>query len=353
MHQSYPSIAFKSSLSSSSYGRIMIFGAQICGKNSPIEEVTKRPLILGSKMSLEFKIGRRESLLLLPLLFVGPISARGETAPMGADTLDRPGFRQYQDLTKQEPSADSSQNVKDMTIPVNGRQKKLSKLLGSRATIVMNVKLDDPETTAQVPALRGIVAKYAEQGLTALCFPTDQGDYEPDDSTTVRIKVNIHPCTTPPARSRSPSAPPPQTGARAAHAPRRPTRGPPRAARAAVRPHELLQGPRCRHGQNGPRRPLRAPALPLPHRLRPEPQQRLPHHPQLREVPARAGRPGAGPRRRTRLAAPAGFRLGDKAVLEERKGEAGQGRQDGGRGRVVSEGGERKGREGMYHKQGG
>ena len=208
MHQSYSSIALKSSLSSSSYGRIMNFGAQICGKNSPIEEVTKRPLILGSKMSLEFKIGRRESLLLLPLLFVGPISARGETAPMGADTLDRPGFRQYQDLTKQEPSADSSQNVKDMTIPVNGRQKKLSKLLGSRATIVMNVKLDDPETTAQVPALRGIVAKYAEQGLTALCFPTDQGDYEPDDSTTVRIKVNIHPCTTPPARSRSPSAPP-------------------------------------------------------------------------------------------------------------------------------------------------
>lgn len=79
--------------------------------------------------------------------------------------------------------------MQDITIPVNGRQKKLGKLLGSRATIVMNVKLDDPETTAQVPALRGIVAKYADQGLTAICFPTDQGDYEPDDSTTVRIKL--------------------------------------------------------------------------------------------------------------------------------------------------------------------
>ena len=30
---------------------------------------------------------------------------------------------------------------------------------------------------------------YAEKGLGAICFPSDQGDYEPDDSTTVRIKV--------------------------------------------------------------------------------------------------------------------------------------------------------------------
>lgn len=34
-----------------------------------------------------------------------------------------------------------------------------------------------------------LVGTYADQGLAAICFPTDQGDYEPDDSTTVRIKV--------------------------------------------------------------------------------------------------------------------------------------------------------------------
>lgn len=34
-----------------------------------------------------------------------------------------------------------------------------------------------------------LVGLYAEKGLSAICMPTDQGDYEPDDSTTIRIKV--------------------------------------------------------------------------------------------------------------------------------------------------------------------
>ena len=41
--------------------------------------------------------------------------------------------------------------VGKIKLPVNGRQKALSKLLGRGATIVMNVKLDDPETITQVP----------------------------------------------------------------------------------------------------------------------------------------------------------------------------------------------------------
>jgi len=128
--------------------------------------------------------------MLMPLLFLGSKSVNGETAPMGSDTLDRPGFRSYQDLTKDEASPGSASLVlRDIQIPINGRMKKLGKLLGSKATIIMNVKLDDPETTAQVPALKGMVAQYAEKGLSAICFPTDQGDYEPDDSTTVRIKL--------------------------------------------------------------------------------------------------------------------------------------------------------------------
>jgi hypothetical protein len=206
VHDSYSGIAFKSNLLSTSKCSFQTSAVRFCGKNSPKFVTKQRPVPLSSEMSMMPNIGRRESLLLLPLLFVGPISARGETAPMGADTrpgetaamgadtLDRPGFRQYQDLTKIDPPTAQEQNLQDITIPVNGRQKKLGKLLGSRATIVMNVKLDDPETTAQVPAIRGIVAKYADQGLTAICFPTDQGDYEPDDSTTVRIKVNCTPC---------------------------------------------------------------------------------------------------------------------------------------------------------------
>jgi hypothetical protein len=38
------------------------------------------------------------------------------------------------------------------------------------------------------PSLQ-LVGLYADKGLAAICMPTDQGDYEPDDSTTIRIKV--------------------------------------------------------------------------------------------------------------------------------------------------------------------
>ena len=50
---------------------------------------------------------------------------------------------------------------------------------------VMNIKLDDPETITQIPALKALVARYQSQGLRAILVPTDQGDYEPDDSATV------------------------------------------------------------------------------------------------------------------------------------------------------------------------
>uniref|UniRef100_A0A7S0E1J0 Uncharacterized protein n=1 Tax=Hanusia phi TaxID=3032 RepID=A0A7S0E1J0_9CRYP len=111
----------------------------------------------------------------------------GSRAPMGADVLDRPGFRKRQDFRLEEVYVPDS--LEDIPIPVNGKQKSLSKLIGSKATIVMNIKLDDPETVTQIPALKTLVLQYADQGLNAICFPTDQGDYEPDDSATVRIKV--------------------------------------------------------------------------------------------------------------------------------------------------------------------
>jgi len=61
--------------------------------------------------------------------------------------------------------------------------------MGETLTIVMNIKLDDPETIIQIPALKTLVSQYKDQGLRAILIPTDQGDYEPDDSATVRIKV--------------------------------------------------------------------------------------------------------------------------------------------------------------------
>jgi hypothetical protein len=43
-----------------------------------------------------------------------------------------------------------------LNIPYNGRNKKLKKMLGDKATIVMNIKLDDPETSRQIPALKTV-----------------------------------------------------------------------------------------------------------------------------------------------------------------------------------------------------
>ena len=122
-----------------------------------------------------------------PLASGAEDSALGSRAPMGADVLDRPNFRKRQDFVLEE--AYNPESLEDIPVPVNGKQKTLSKLKGSKATIVMNIKLDDPETVTQIPALKTLVLQYADQGLNAICFPTDQGDYEPDDSATVRIKV--------------------------------------------------------------------------------------------------------------------------------------------------------------------
>jgi len=118
-----------------------------------------------------------------------PLIANAETAAMGEDVLDRPEFRRRQDLVIIKDTGDIPKDLSEITVPVAGRKKKVSKLLGEKATIVMNIKLDDPESTVQLPALRSLMAEYASQGLAAILIPTDQGDYEPDDSATVRIKV--------------------------------------------------------------------------------------------------------------------------------------------------------------------
>ena len=43
-----------------------------------------------------------------------------------------------------------------------------------KATVVVNVKTDDPEATKQYPALAYLNEKHEGQGLRILAFPTDQ-----------------------------------------------------------------------------------------------------------------------------------------------------------------------------------
>lgn len=109
-------------------------------------------------------------------------------APKGDDPLDSEKFRKRQDLTTFKPWTPEGE-IGDLGLPVMGKKSKLADLMGEGATIVMNIKLDDPETISQIPALKTLIGEFKDQGLRAILIPTDQGDYEPDDSATVRIKV--------------------------------------------------------------------------------------------------------------------------------------------------------------------
>jgi len=72
-------------------------------------------------------------------------------------------------------------------VPFRGEPEEIQPFLG-KVSLVVNVKYDDPETTAQLPALQGLVETYSKQGLRVLAFPTDQGWFEADDSATLRLK---------------------------------------------------------------------------------------------------------------------------------------------------------------------
>ena len=94
-------------------------------------------------------------------------------APKGDDPLDSEKFRKRQDLKKFKPWTPEG-DLFDLTVPVKGKGVKLANLLGDSATVVMNIKLDDPETINQIPALKALVATYKAQGLRAILIPTDQ-----------------------------------------------------------------------------------------------------------------------------------------------------------------------------------
>eukprot|EP01041_Mallomonas_annulata_P000731 gene731-1405_t len=72
-------------------------------------------------------------------------------------------------------------------LPYNHENLPLKEFLG-KATIVSNMKLDDPQTPTQYPILIEVFNKYQKDGLNLLIFPTEQGYFEPDDDETCRAK---------------------------------------------------------------------------------------------------------------------------------------------------------------------
>ncbi|CBJ48820.1 Glutathione peroxidase [Ectocarpus siliculosus] len=73
-------------------------------------------------------------------------------------------------------------------VPYTGKSVPLNKFLGSRATLVVNGKLDDPEALHQMPGITKLASEYSKDGLNVLLFPTDQGTFEADEDRVIRIK---------------------------------------------------------------------------------------------------------------------------------------------------------------------
>ena len=91
----------------------------------------------------------------------------------------------------QEAVEVATKEVYDMgsfKLPYNHENLLFKDFLGKKATIVFNMKIDDPQTVTQFPNLLEIYKKYAKDGLNVHAFPTEQGWFEPDDDETVRAK---------------------------------------------------------------------------------------------------------------------------------------------------------------------
>lgn len=77
----------------------------------------------------------------------------------------------------------------EFKLPYNHENIPLKEFFGRKATIIFNMKIDDPQTSLQFADLNEIYNKYASKGLSVLAFPTEQGWFEPDDDETVRAKM--------------------------------------------------------------------------------------------------------------------------------------------------------------------
>jgi len=85
------------------------------------------------------------------------------------------------------PPAPAPPPTPSFDVPFRGEPTPIKPFLG-RASIVVNVKFDDPATLDQLPGLQALYARYNAEGLHVLAFPTDQGWFEADDSNTLRLK---------------------------------------------------------------------------------------------------------------------------------------------------------------------
>ena len=80
-------------------------------------------------------------------------------------------------------------DIASLKLPYFRENLEFKEFLGKRATILFNMKIDDPQTVNQFPELAEIFRTYRNQGLNVHAFPTEQGWFEPDDDETCRLKA--------------------------------------------------------------------------------------------------------------------------------------------------------------------
>ncbi|CAB9512417.1 Glutathione peroxidase 1 [Seminavis robusta] len=111
-------------------------------------------------------------------------------------------------ISKEMESAPSISEVRktdktmyDFSLPVEGADKSLLDVVRQqfddagnnakvKAVLVVNIKQDDPVARKDIPELISLVTKYGRNGeFVVVCCPTEQGYFEPDTSTLIRLKL--------------------------------------------------------------------------------------------------------------------------------------------------------------------
>ena len=71
---------------------------------------------------------------------------------------------------------ESATTLGSFKLPYMHENLQWQQFLGSTATVIFNMKIDDPQTVSQMPSLAELYKKYSDKGLRVLAFPTEQGN---------------------------------------------------------------------------------------------------------------------------------------------------------------------------------
>lgn len=118
------------------------------------------------------------------LVLLAPCSSNALDAAINDNNLATTSTKSTTSTTLKDKAAplvtavdDSMKNVDidSFKLPYEHQNLPFKQFLGKKATIIFNMKIDDPQTMLQFPSINEIYAKYSKDGLNAMAFPTEQG----------------------------------------------------------------------------------------------------------------------------------------------------------------------------------